>query len=172
MAIKKEKKNKIALRPKNKDEITPRRQYDLWTDMDRLFDSFRSEFDDLFWPWGQKNELTTYTPTRTPAMDVCDLGDHYEMRVEMPGITKENVNIEVTQNGVEIEAKAEESKEEKGKNWLRKERSGVSYYRSLELPEELKTNNVEAELKDGVLILNLPKVEPKPEYKARKVQVK
>ena len=76
------------------------------------------------------------------------------------------------ENGVEIEAKTEESKEEKGKNWLRKERSGVSFYRSLELPEELKTENVEAELKDGILTLNLPKVEPKPEYKAKKVQVK
>ena len=48
----------------------------------------------------------------------------------------------------------------------------MSFYRALELPEELKTDNVEAELKDGVLTVNLPKVEPKPEYKAKKVQIK
>ena len=172
MAIRKEKKNKIAVRPSEGSEITTKRPYDLWTDIDRLFDSFRSEFDDLFWPWGQRSGLTSYNTTRTPSMDVCDMGNHYEMKVEMPGIPKENVNIRVTPNGVEIEAKCEESKEEKDKNWLRRECSGMSFYRSLELPEELKTDHVEAELKDGILILNLPKVEPKQEYKAKKVQIK
>ena len=41
-----------------------------------------------------------------------------------------------------------------------------------ELPEELKTDNVDAELKDGVLTVRLPKLEPKPEQKVRKVQIK
>jgi HSP20 family protein len=48
----------------------------------------------------------------------------------------------------------------------------MSFYRALELPEELKTDNVDAEFKDGVLTLKLPKVEPKPEYKAKKVNIK
>jgi len=172
MVIKKEKKNKLAIRPKEQHEITPRRPYDLWSDIDRLFDGFKSDFDDLFWPWGQRGLLNTYSTTRTPAMDVCDLGDRYEMRVEMPGIPKENVNIEITPNGVEIEAKSHETKEEKKKNYLRRESSGVSFYRSLELPEELSTDDVEAELKDGILMINLPKVAPKPEYKSKKVQIK
>jgi HSP20 family protein len=172
LVIRKEKKNKLAIKPSEQTEITTRRPYDLWSDIDRLFDSFKSDFDDLFWPWGNRSGLTSYSSTRTPSMDVCDMGDHYEMRVEMPGIPKENVDIQVTPNGVEIEAKCEESNEVKDKTWLRKECSGVSYYRSLELPEELKTDNVEAELKDGILILNLPKIEPKQEYKPKKVQVK
>jgi hypothetical protein len=53
MAILKDKKNKIVVRPEEKGNITTRGPYDLWSDMDRMFDSFRSDFDDLFWPWGQ-----------------------------------------------------------------------------------------------------------------------
>ena len=173
MAIRKEKKNKLALRPAEKGEITTRGPYDLWSDMDRLFDGFRSEFDDLFWPWGQRSgPLTTMTQKRTPPMDVVDMGDHYEMRLEMPGIPKDSVDIQVTQNGVEIKAECDETKEEKGKNWLRRECSGMSFYRAVELPEELKTDDVDAELKDGVLTVSLPKIEPKPERKAKKVQIK
>lgn len=172
MVIKKEKKNKLAIRPREKNEIEARRPSDLWSDIDRLFDSFKSDFDDLFWPWGHREMINTSSLTRTPSMDVCDMGNHYEMRVEMPGIPKENINIEVTPNRIEVEAKCRENKQENNKNWLRKECSGVSYYRSIELPEELKTDDVEAELKDGILMINLPKAAPKPECKSKKIQIK
>jgi len=48
----------------------------------------------------------------------------------------------------------------------------MSFYRCLELPEELKTDDVEAAMEDGVLKLTLPKVEPKPKYEATKVKRK
>jgi HSP20 family protein len=172
MPIRKEKKNKLIERPTRKGEITLRRPYDLWSDMDNLFDRFRSNFDDLFWPWNTTSEIIPYNQRRTPPMDVADMGDHYELRLEMPGIPKDNIDMEVTQNGIEIKAECDETKEEKGKNWLRRECSGISFYRSLELPEELKTENVDAELKDGVLTVTLPKLEPKPEQKSRKIKIK
>ena len=172
MAILKDKKNKIVVRPEEKGNITTRGPYDLWSDMDRMFDSFRSDFDDLFWPWGQGEQLTTMAQKRTPPMDVADMGTHYEMKLEMPGITKDKINIEATPNGIEVKAEYDQNKEEKGKNWLRRECSRMSFYRALEFPEEVKTENIDAELKDGILKLKLPKTEPKPEYKAKKVQIK
>jgi HSP20 family protein len=105
-------------------------------------------------------------------MDVIDLGDKYEMHVEMPGIPKEDINIEVTPNAVEISAKHETREEDKGKNWLRRERRSMNYYRSIDLPDELKTEDAEAEMKNGVLTLTLPKVKPKPKYKAKKIKIK
>lgn len=171
MSIRKNKENKMIEQPK-KGELTARRPYDLWRDMDSLFDSFRTGFDDLFWPWAGTNELTNYIQERTPPMDVADMGDHYVMRLELPGIPKDNIDIQVNQNGIEIKAECNEEKDEKGRNWLRRECNGTSFYRSIELPEELKTDNVDAELKDGVLIVSLPKLEPKPEQKAKKVKIK
>jgi HSP20 family molecular chaperone IbpA len=46
------------------------------------------------------------------------------------------------------------------------------FYKALELPEQLKTDDIDAELKDGILTLKLPKVEPKPEHKPKKVKIK
>jgi HSP20 family protein len=172
MSIIKDKKNKLALRPtEKKGEITQRRPTDLWSDMDQLFDRFRSNLDSLFWE-SPNSMISPFYDTRTPTMDVADLGNRYEIYFEMPGISKDNVEIQVTPNAVEIKAINEANKEEKQKNWLRRERNSTSFYRHLELPEELKTDSVEAEMKDGMLIIKLPKVEPKPEYKATKVKIK
>ncbi len=172
--IKRDKENKIDVRPsEHKAEITERKPYDLWSEMDRMFDSFRTGFDDLFWPWRQGNQsVSTWTQHRTPPMDVADLGDHYEMRLEMPGIPKDDINIEVTPNTIEISAQHIGDTEEKDKNWLRRERSSMSYYRALEVPEELKIDHVDAELNNGVLTLKLPKMQPKPEQKPTKVKIK
>ena len=173
MALRKEKKNKLAIKPTKKvGDITVRRPYDLWADMDRMFDDFRTQFDDLFWPMSQRGELLVDMRTRNPPMDIADLGDKYEVHVEMPGIPKDDISIEVTPSSIEICADHEESKEAKDKNWLRRERSSMSYYRSLELPEQIKSDNVDAEFKDGVLTVMLPKVEPKPKHKTSKVKIK
>jgi HSP20 family protein len=105
-------------------------------------------------------------------MDVADLGNRYEMKVEIPGISKENINIEVSPTNIEISAKHETEEDEENKNWLRRERSSTSFYRSIEFPDKIKTDTVEAQFKDGILNLSLPKVEPKPEMKSTKVKIK
>lgn len=165
MAIKRKKENKLVVRPIEKP-------FDLWAEMDRLFDEFKAGFDDLFWPFGRIRDVTPSLSKRTPLTDVADLGDKYEMRMELPGIPKKAVNVEVTPTGIEISAEHDETTEDKGRNWLRRERSTMRFYRSLDLPEEIKTDDVEAELKDGVLTVMLPKVEPKPKLKAKKVKIK
>jgi len=170
MALRKEKKEKLSIVPKQKTAVMSQRPYELQSDIDQLFDRFRSSFDELF--WGPGIDLMASPDYRTPVMDIVDLGDKYEMHVEMPGIKKEDINIEVTPTMVEICAEHEETSENKGKNWLRQELSSTDFYRSLELPEELKTGNVDAELKDGVLTLSLPKAEPKPKFETTKVKIK
>ena len=172
MSIIKDKKNKMIEKPREKGELAVRRPYDLWRDMDSLFDSFRTGFDDIFWPWTRTSGLTTYMQDRTPAMDFADMGNHYEMQLEIPGIPKDNIEIQVKENGIEIKAECSKTNEEKGKNWLRHECIGTSFYRAVELPESLKTDDVDAELRDGVLTLKLPKLEPKPEQKPKKVHIK
>jgi len=109
---------------------------------------------------------------RIPPLDVVDLGDKYELTVEMPGVPKENIDIKVTPNVVEISAENKIEAEEKRKNWLRRERSSMNFYRNFMLPEELRTDSADAELKDGVLTLSLPKIEPKPHPKPKKINIR
>lgn len=173
MALIKGKKDKLAIRPTEgkTGEISPRRPYELWTDMDQLFDQFRTNFNDLFWR-PNTSLLSTFDDLRTPMMDVADLGNRYDMKLEIPGIPKENINIEVSPTSIEISAKHETEENEDSKNWLRRERSCTSFYRSVEFPDKIKTDAVEAEFKDGVLNLSVPKAEPKPEIKSTKVKIK
>jgi HSP20 family protein len=159
MPLKKEKKGKLAVIPKKKTEVISQRPFELWSDMDPLFNRFRTN-------------LMMMPEYQAPLMDIVDLGDKYEMHVEMPGIKKEDISIEVTPTMVEISAEYEEESEDKGKNWLRQERSSMDFYRSFQVPENVKTGKVEAELKDGILRLSLPKAEPKPKYETTKVKIK
>jgi HSP20 family protein len=152
------------------DRDIAKRPYDIWTNLDRIFEQFRSSVDDLFWPF--RHRVAPSVDGRIPLTDIADLGDKYEAEMELPGIPKEAINIEVRANNVEISAKHEESREDQNKNWLRRERSTMSFYRNFELPEEIKTDAVEAELKNGMLKIILPKVKPKPVQKATKVKVK
>lgn len=174
MVIRKDKQNKIAARPsRRREDIAIRRPFDLWNEMDGLFENFRSSFDELFWPWEQHdNQIAMTSRQRTPLTDLADHGNRYEMCLEMPGIPKDDINIEITPNKIEISAKYEKNGEGKNKNWLRRERSSLSYYRAFEFPEEIRTNDVEAELNEGILTITLPKVEPKAEFKATKVKIK
>lgn len=141
---------------------------DIWSDMDRLFDDFRSAFDDLLWvPAG--THMTRYMQTpRQPLMNLEDTGKEFILSLEMPGIKKEDVNIEVSETTLEISAESEI--EEEDKNYLRKERNISRFYRGMDLPDEVKTDKIEAKLEKGVLKITLPKKEPK-EIEKKKVKV-
>ncbi len=174
MVLRRRDEDKIDVRPVERGRsLVPLSPLELWTEMDRLFDEFRASFDDLFWPFRHSRDaVESYSYKRTPLVDLADLGDKFEMRMELPGVPKDDVNIEVSPTSLEISVDHEESKEDRGKHWLRRERSTMSFYRSLELPEEIKVDEVEAELKDGVLTVLLPKVKPTPKEKTKKIKVK
>ncbi len=172
MAKKEGLKEKIGIKPKKENvEITEGRPQDYWTDLDWMFDRFKSDLDNLFLApiRGQSASLTEF---KTPSTDIADQGDKYEVCAEMPGVPKDEINIEVTPNSIEISAESKETEEEETKNWLRRERSSMSYYRNFGLPEDIKSDEVEAEFKDGILTVMLPKVKPKETPKTKKVNVK
>jgi len=141
----------------------------LMSDMDRLFEDFKSDWENAFLvPRTFATNLT-----RQPLIDLTDNGKEYVVKAEVPGLKKENLTIEITENGIEIsgETKMEQKEEDKDKGYLRRERRHASFYRSLPLPDAVLTDKAEAELKDGLLTVKLPKAAP-PEKKAKKVQVK
>lgn len=143
-----------------------------WTmlnDMDRVFDDFRSEWEDLFLaPRSLATEMV-----RQPLVDLADNGKEYLVKAEIPGISKEDLKIEVTSDNLEIsgETSVEEKEEDEETGYIRRERRYSRFHRALPLPENVLTEKVEAELKDGVLTVRLPKAAP-PEKKTKKVSVK
>ena len=92
----------------------------------------------------------------SPAIDVREREGNLEIDAELPGLNKEDVRVECTDEGIIIEGekKREEQKEEGG--WRRTERSYGHFYRMVALPEGAQTDKAKAEFKDGVLRVRVP----------------
>jgi len=96
--------------------------------------------------------------TSGPRMDVAELGDAYQLAVELPGVRKEAIQVNVYKNSVTIAAEAAEEKPEgEEPNWLLRERTFGKLSRSITLPEELDDAGSQAKYADGVLTLTLKK---------------
>jgi len=107
---------------------------------------------------------------------LCDLLDHetfFELRLEVPGIKKEDLDIEVGEDSVEICSEHKDSAEETETTAkvIRKEQYKRSYYRKLQMPAKIISDKVEANLDHGILTLRLPKKEPKIEQKKIKITI-
>lgn len=164
-------------RKEKREGIVPRDYWGpVWTnpmallnDMDRIFEDFRSDWENAF----LAPRAFTTDLVRQPLIDLADNGKEYVIKAEVPGLKREDLNIEVTENGIEIsgETKVEEKEEDKERGYLRKERRYAKFYRSLPLPDAVLSEKADAELKDGILTVKLPKAAP-PEKKSKKVSVK
>lgn len=155
--------------------IAKRREHEgLERGIDDIFGEFRRSFDDLMRPFFPFAEIEQEfkLPTRYAQVDLIDNGDSYTVNAEIPGFTKDQVDVQINKEGLAIRAECKEEKEDKRKNYLHRERAYSSLQRFITFPEEVDPAKVEGSMKDGVLELKVPKKEPKPEEKPRKVELK
>ena len=130
-------------------------------EMEHMFDSFfgrswpRSFMRPMKIDWGGMPEPFE---GRTPKVDVINRDKEVLVRAELPGVKKEDVDVQVTDNTVTIKASTKhEEVEEKGE-YHRREMSSGEFQRTLPLPAEVDGNKAKASFKDGVLELTLPKL--------------
>ncbi len=124
------------------------------------------DFDQFFEDWEEPERFLSVIPNvRTPKMDIYEEGKNIVVKAELPGVNPKNINIEVEDNFLKIEAKTENKKEEKKKGYYRKEISESYYKRVVPLPAEVKGEKAEANYEDGILKIIIPKLEPKKEEK-------
>lgn len=138
-------------------------------DWDRVFDNFRRDFE---------RTISSFPAINLPAMpissascDILDEGDHYIINAEMPGVSKEDIKLSVSDNNVEISAEHKEEKEEKKKNYVRKERREFSYHGSLPLPDKVDSSKATAKLNNGILSVEIPKINPTPKHKSTDIAI-
>ena len=151
--------------PKKSTGIAP--FWTSWTDIDRSIENLRRDMEKTF-----SSFPSTHIPkTSHTSCDVIDEGNQFRVKMDVPGIKKNEVKLNVTDNSLEVSAEHKEESEEKKKNYLRKERSQISYYRSLPLSEKIIAGKVMAKLTDGVLDVTLPKSKPTEMQKKKSVSV-
>ena len=124
----------------------------------------RSRLDRMFGELGEGGEVAW-----RPAIDVVREDGNLVVRADVPGIKPEEVEIEVENDILTVSGKHEEEKEEKGKDYLRRERRVGSFSRSLALPPGVDAKKIEAKTHDGVVEVTIP-LPKEPEKK--RVQIK
>ena len=118
------------------------------------FDPFR-ELDELeraFFGDGRSTKMAAFST------DIKDNGDHYTLEADLPGVKKDDIKLDLTDNVLTINAERHSEYEEKDKkgNYVRCERSYGSYARSFDI-SGVKAEGIKASYNDGVLSLTLPK---------------
>jgi len=139
-----------------------------WTELDRVFDNFRRDFERTL--WFPAMSIPSFSVSSL-SCDVTDEGDRYVITTEMPGVSKQDVKLNVSDNTIEISAEHKEEEEEKKKNYVRKERKSVSYHRTLPLPEKVDSSKATAKLNNGILTVEISKVNPTPKPKRASIPV-
>ena len=104
-----------------------------------------------------------------PALDVEETDDTILVRAELPGLKAEDFTVESTADRVIIRGEKSEEREEQGRGFYRRERRAGAFVRSVALPCEVNSDRAEAQYRDGVLRLRLPKTE---RAKSRQVRIK
>jgi HSP20 family protein len=162
------KKSTKSLKPSKKQtSLTQAEPQDLWEAFNETFDTFRNNFEDLLFPLSEI--FSGMTENRVPAIDLEDREKEFLLKAEMPGFNKEDIEINAQDDAVEITGTSGWTYDEKDQVYICKERACKTFYRYVDLPEEIKVDDVSANLSNGVLELKLPKVAPKEK---RKVPVK
>jgi len=105
----------------------------------------------------------------TPAVDIAEHDDEYLVKVELPGVNKDEVKLTLENNILTIRGEKKQEKETKKENYHRVERSYGSFQRSFTLPAAVKSDKIDASYKDGILKVSLPKAE---EAKPKQIEVK
>jgi len=125
--------------------------------MDQLFNHFFSEAE-------PQQELSRWMPQ----LNVSETDGEYEVSLDVPGMTPDAFDVELRQGYLWITGERKSEHEEGGKTWHRVERSYGSFQRSVHLGDDVNPEQVNAEYKDGVLRVTVPKSE---KAQTRKVTV-
>lgn len=139
-----------------------------------IFDDFMKPFGEFMEPFFPSSLRSFWSEldTRQPSLEIQDRGDHFILTAELPGFAKDDVEVRVNPNSLELKAERKSDNESKGAEGTQQRRSYASFHQYLSLPEQVVTDKVDGTMKNGILELKLPKKEPRPEEKARRVDLK
>jgi len=98
---------------------------------------------------------------KEPLVDVYETEDEVVVLAELPGVNKENIIVDASEDSVRISAEVRKEVEEKERGYLRREREYTGFKRTISLPVKVNPKRAKATYKNGVLEIHLPKLEKK-----------
>ena len=116
--------------------------YDIMTEMERELNAMCKEYTQDY---------------KMPVMDMYEIDDELVIVMELPGVKKEDIMLNVTSSSLEVTAELKEEKEEGNRKYHKKERIMRKYYRNITLPTKASVDNVDAKYENGMLIVRFKK---------------
>lgn len=137
-------------------------------DMEKMFEEAWNarRFPRLF-----RGPLETPDARWVPLIEAFERKGEFVVRADLPGMTRDNVKVEVSEGELVIQGERKEEKEQKEKGYYTSERSYGAFYRALPLPEGVKADEAKATFKDGVLEVAMPAAKL-PEKHSRQLEIK
>jgi HSP20 family protein len=132
--------------------------------MRRMMHDMERAFGMPTWPRGTEGEEIDGW---WPAVEVSEEAGKLNVSADLPGIKPEEVKVEVTDDSLIIKGERKQEHEERGKGYYRSEKSYGHFYRCVPLPEGAKTDEVQAEFRNGELKV----IVPVPEVKAKRREI-
>jgi HSP20 family protein len=142
--------------------------------MRRLSDDMERLFEDT---WGGRQfprllrRLDFPEARWMPNIEVFERKGEFVVRADLPGMTKDNVKVEVSEGELVLQGERKEEKEQKEKGYYTSERSYGAFYRAIPLPDGVHADQAKATFKDGVLEIAMPAAKV-PEKHGRQIEIK
>jgi HSP20 family protein len=133
------------------------------------YNPFNDLFRDDFWSTGVRAFDEAESRSFTPAVDVLDNERAYVLKVEVPGLKPEDIELSLDKNVLTLRGERRLEQETERQGYRRVERRYGSFARAFVLPEGAQANAIEATVKDGILSVTIPKAEA---ASPRKIAVK
>ena len=131
---------------------------------------YKDEFDKLFEGFFKESDILPGPLfSLSPKADIEENDREYLVNVELPGVDKKDIKLNLENNVLVIKGEKKQSKEVREENYLCCERSYGSFQRTFEFPCMIKQDKIEAEFKDGILQIKAPKAE---EIKKKEIEIK
>jgi HSP20 family protein len=141
---------------------------ELTAEMDRLFDSFGLG---LGWPRPRATDwLRSRQSVWIPELEIFQRNNDLVIRADLPGLAKDDVRVDVTDDSVTIQGERRSEHEEDREGLYRSERSYGNFYRVLALPEGAMSDQAKATFKDGVLEITMP-APPESVKRGRRLEI-
>jgi HSP20 family protein len=138
-------------------------------DVEREFNKFFNTFGNRF-GLRETSEADEYeNAVWMPLTDISENKNSFILKLDLPGVSKEDVKISFSDGQLNISGERKQEKENKDSKYYRVERTYGKYFRSFTLPKQIKEDKIDAEFKDGQLTITVPKAE---EIKPKEIPIK
>jgi HSP20 family protein len=122
--------------------------------------TLRREMDRLFEDFSSGGALRFWERDAEPAVEVSDTAEAVMVKVQVPGIKKDDLQLTITENALTVKGEMKEEEKKEDKNYHRQEFRYGAFVRNIPLPAPVQAEKATAQLKDGVLEVTMPKSAP------------